>query len=304
MFILPHNLALVKKIQSKITPYLNEAPILSSDELKNKIGAAAVHLKIESLQPSGSFKIRGTLAFLTSLKEGGYQGEVVTASDSNHARALALAAQLLGFNARIFLPQTTSESIVSELESLGARIETKGFSLSESSEIAKIFCREEDLQFVPNGGNPMTLAGIASSAQELLSYFALVERIGTIVLPIGSGGLAVGVAGLLKQERPNCYIVGVQSENICESPPTDKTGQLLDDIVDEVVTVSNQNIEKAISFLFHKHHLVAEHAGALAVAALLDDKVSIHARHVTAYVTGGNITAEQLTKNLSKDLIL
>jgi threonine dehydratase len=298
---LPHNLALVEKLKAKTSAYLNQAPVISSAALKEKIGAD-VQLKIESLQPSGSFKIRGALAFLTGLKDGGYNSEVICASDGNHARATALAAQILKLPSRIFLPQTTEAALIDELKTLGAEVEAIGFSLDESKVKAQSYCEENEKHFVPSGDNPMTLAGVAVSATELLETFSKDQKIGTLVLPVGTGSLALAVGGLLKQEQPNIHVVGVQEEKLCEGPPSEKTGEILDQIIDEVVQVSRASIEKAITFLFQEHHLVVDSAGAMAVAALLDDSPSIHGRQALAYVTGGNLSAEALTKILAKGL--
>lgn len=296
---LPHSLSLVKKMRSKIAPHIQGAPLVASPKLKEKIGTS-VNLKIESLQLGGSFKIRGALAFLEGLKEGGYSDGIVTASNGNYGRAVAIAAKLLDFKCQVFMPQTNDKKLMEELESLGAEVVALGFSLDESFNHAQEFCEAQNLHYVPRGDNPMSLAGIASSATEVLEHYRE-NKIGTVVLPIGSGALANAIGGTLKEAQPNLHVVGIQNEKICGGPPTQNTGEQLDAIVDEVIQISSKAVEEAMAFLFHEHHIVVEEAGALAVAALLEDEVNIHSRHVLAYVTGGNLSHELFDKILTKD---
>lgn len=304
MLSLPHNLQLVDKVEKNIGVHLQGAPLVQSVKLKEKIGAD-VTLKIESLQKTGSFKMRGALGFFSQIKESGYAGEVVTASDSNMAFAFALAAKIYDRPARIFVSGKIEDEALKTLETYDVAIEKQGSNPDDSQQKARQYCKENDFQFMSPSDNAYLLAGIGISAKEVLAKFPDDKSLGTVVLPIGSGGLAVAVGGLIKQERPNCSIVGVQQENLCDGPPSDKTADILDSVVDEVIDVSNSSIKKAISFLFHEHHIVVESAGALATAALIENKVSVHGRHVLAYVTGGNIASTRLTQLLiNKDSAL
>lgn len=291
----------------RLSDFLSPTPLLESPAL----GRGAL-LKLETVQPTGSFKIRGALAALTLL---GPDERVVTASAGNHALGVAHAAALLGLEATVVCAETAAPAKLAALERYPARLVRHGRGYDEA-EAHALELAAEGLAYVSPYNDRHVIAGQGTIAVELMRELSDPT---TIVCPLGGGGLAAGVA-LVAATRPPVRIVAVECEASApvlaslaageivpvEVGPTIADGlagnlepgsvtfDLIRRDVTEVVIVSETEIETAIRFLASEHGLVVEGAGAVAVAALLAGRVGPSPGPTVALVTGGNIDRSTL----------
>lgn len=307
---LPEQLALpaLERAQRLSAGTVLRTPLLTAGSLSAPLGARLA-LKAESLQRTGSFKLRGAL---NGLRGAGGGGGVVAGSAGNHAQALAYAARTMGVGCEIFMPLDAPASKLAAVRAFGATVHHLGESVDESIELAREHAAERKLRFVHPFDDLDVIAGQAGVALELLEQ----EReLGTIVVPVGGGGLICGVAAAVRQRRPHVRIVGVQAERcapvhaslaaghvvsaesastiadgIAVKRPGEITLPLIEQLVDELVTVADGEIAEAISVLLERAKLVVEGAGAAPLAAAISGRVELGSDGVTAIVlSGGNI---------------
>jgi threonine dehydratase len=292
-------------------------PVLSSRTLGERCGGT-VALKAENLQRTGSFKLRGALAKIAALGDGCAAG-VVTGSAGNHAQAVAYAARARGVPCEVFMPETAPIAKVEAAAQLGARVSFAGISVEECLAAARHRAAESGLAFVHPFDDPDVIAGQGTLGLELL---AQVDDLALVIVPVGGGGLASGLAIALKSERPEIRVVGVQVESCAPFPaslaaghpvdvpsaltiadgiavkrPGELTLALLARWVDEVVVVSEDEVAEAMVFLLERAKLVVEGAGAVGVAALLRGRVPGAESGTTAVIlSGGNVDAGLLAQ--------
>jgi threonine dehydratase len=296
---------------------IRETPVLSSRTLGERCGGT-VALKAENLQRTGSFKLRGALAKIAALGDGCAAG-VVTGSAGNHAQAVAYAARARGVPCEVFMPETAPIAKIEAAAQLGARVGFAGVSVEECLAAARERAASSDLVFVHPFDDPDVIAGQGTLGLELL---AQIDDLALVIIPVGGGGLASGVAIALKSERPNVRVVGVQVESCAPVPaslaagkpvdvqsaltiadgiavkrPGELTLALLSRWVDEVVVVSEDAVAEAMVFLLERAKLVVEGAGAVGVAALLGGRVPGAQSGTTAVIlSGGNVDAGLLAQ--------
>lgn len=269
-----------------------------------------VHLKCENLQRAGSFKIRGAYTRIARLSPQERRRGVVAASAGNHAQGVALAASLLGAPATVFMPDGASLVKERATRGYGADVRFAGTTVDSALEAAREYVAETGAVFVHPFDHPDIVAGQGSVGMEILEQ---VPDVATIVVCLGGGGLLAGVAATVKHSRPDVRVVGVQAEGAAAYPPSLWAGHpvplesmatmadgiaigrpgdlpfaLVRDHVDEVVTVSEDDISAALVRLAERNKLIAEPAGAVAVAALACRRVD-SVGPVVATVSGGNI---------------
>jgi threonine dehydratase len=287
--------------------------VLTSGSLSERAGAPIL-LKAENLQRTGSFKLRGALAKLAALGDQCAQG-VVTASAGNHGQALAYAARARGVRCVVFMPEQAAISKAEAASALGATVHMTGTTVSESLAAARAAADSEGLAFVHPFDDPVVIAGQGSLGLELLEQAP--EGPLTVIVPVGGGGLASGVAIALKSERHDVRVVGVQVENcapfaasleagrpvdvdplatiadgIAVKRPGAVTLPLIDRWLDDLVVVSEDEVAEAMVFLLERAKLVVEGAGAVGVAALLAGRVPAPSAGTVAVVlSGGNVDA-------------
>jgi threonine dehydratase len=292
-------------------------PVLPSATLTDRLGAE-VELKAESLQRTGSFKVRGVTNKLRALGDACANG-VVAASAGNHAMALAFAARALGVRCEVFMPAEAPLTKVEGAEALGAHVVLGGGSVDECLAFATDRAREAGMAFVHPFDDPQVVAGQGTLGLELLED---VERLGKVVVPVGGGGLAAGVAIAVKSRRPQIEVVGVQIEACAPFPASLRSGhavevpskltiadgiavkrpggltlELLRHWVDDVVVVSEEETAEAMVLLLEKAKLVVEGAGAVGVAALLGGQTPPASSGTTvAILSGGNVDAGLLAQ--------
>lgn len=300
----------VARARAAIADVARRTPVLTSATLSGLFGAPVV-LKAETLQRTGSFKLRGALNRLASLGDAASAG-VVCGSAGNHAQGVALAASARGVPCEVFMPADAPIAKVEAVASWGARVELVGSSVEESLEAALARTAETGRAFIHPFNDPDVIAGQGTLGLELLED---VPDLSTVVVPIGGGGLASGVGVAIKSARPEVRIVGVQAAAVAPFPaslqagrpvtvgaaltiadgiavkrPGDLTLPLIREHVDEVVVVDDDQIAEAIILLLERAKLVVEGAGAVGVAAILARLIEPPESGTTAIVlSGGNI---------------
>lgn len=272
-------------------------------------------LKPESLQAIGAFKIRGAYNMVAQLTDDQRRRGVVTYSSGNHGQAMALAARELGAPAVVVMPTTAPQIKVDGARSFGAEVIFAGATSADRKAKAEEEAAARGLTMVPPFDHEWIIAGQGTLGLEILDQRSDVE---TILVPVGGGGLLAGVAAAVKQTKPQVRVVGVEpagaaamkasleaghpvtlpkTESVADGlmpvRPGDLTFAHAQKFVDEVVTVSDEEIIEAVLWLFAKAKIVAEPSGAATVAAALTRKVSESGRTV-AIVSGGNISLERL----------
>ena len=290
---------------------------LYASETFGRMTGRPVHLKAETLQRTGSFKIRGAVNKIGSLSEAERKAGVVAASAGNHGQAVAWAAREAGIEATIFMPAETPMAKVEPTRNYGARAELIGATFEDAVAAAVGFVEETGATFVHPFEDHDVIAGQGTIGLELAEQLPEVE---TVVIPIGGGGLASGIALTLRALRPDVKVVGVQAaacaplaggtqfgytiaEGIAVKYPGELTSSLLGDLLESVVTVTDEEISEAIVLLTERAKLVVEGAGAAAVAALLAGRVPGDGPTV-AILSGGNIDPTLLIQVMRHGLTL
>jgi threonine dehydratase len=291
---------------------VRRTPVLSSRTISEASGSRVV-LKAENLQRTGSFKLRGALAKLAALGERSSAG-VLTGSAGNHAQALAYAARVRGVPCEVFMPTTAAIGKSEAAAALGATVRLVGDDVHDCVAAARERADESGMTLVHPFADPDVVAGQGTIGLELLED---VEDLAAVVVPVGGGGLASGIAIAVKSQRPEVKVIGVQAEACAPVPASLRTGEpvaadgaltIADGIavkrpaeftlglmrrwLDDVVVASEDDIAEAMVLLLERAKLVVEGAGAVGVAALLAGRVRGPERGTTvAVLSGGNVDA-------------
>lgn len=276
----------------------------------SEVVGGPVSLKCENLQRTGSFKARGAYVRISGLTEAERAKGVVAASAGNHAQGVALAAQRLGIEATVFMPEGAPIPKEKATRGYGAEVVFAGANLEDALEAANTFAAETGATLIHPFDHPDIVAGQATCGLEILDQ---VPDVRTVLVPTGGGGLLAGIALAVKAARPDVRVVGVQASGAAAFPdslalgrpraleamttmadgiavgrPGEITFAMVRDLVDEVVTVSEESLSGALLSLVERAKMVVEPAGAAAVAALLDDPTRFETPAV-AVLSGGNI---------------
>jgi threonine dehydratase len=282
-------------------------PVFASGTL-SRLSGRSVSLKAENLQLTGAFKIRGALNTVALLSNDERQAGVVTASAGNHGQAVAWAARHAGIPATIYVPEGAPMAKIEAARGYGATVQFAGEGFDEAVEAAWGFQRETGATFVHAFEDARVIAGQGTLGLELADQIPQGEA--TVVIPVGGGGLAAGIAIALRALRPEIRLVGVQAaacaplagfaptgptiaDGIAVKHPGTLTSAILRDLLDEIVIVDDTAISQAIVLLLERAKLVVEGAGAAPVAALLSERVPGDGP-VCAVLAGGNIDATTL----------
>jgi threonine dehydratase len=302
-----------------------ETPCLASRTL-SQICGCEVFLKFENLQFTASFKERGALNKMAQLTPAERARGVLAVSAGNHAQAVAYHAGRLGVKATIVMPEATPIMKVANTRAHGARIVLHGANYDEAYAEARRLEHVEQLTFVHPFDDPDVIAGQGTVALEVLEQE---PELDAIVVPIGGGGLASGVAVAVKALRPGAKVIGVETEvlpcmlqavdagrpvtleganTIADGIAVKRAGDLTFEhvkrYVDEIVTVSEEEIASAILYLLEREKTVVEGAGAVAVAALMQHKIhGLDGRRVVSLVSGGNIDVNLVARVIERGLV-
>lgn len=299
----------VERAAERLEDVAVATPLLASPELSGEVGRE-VHLKCESLQRAGSFKIRGAYNFISRLPEEEADRGVVTYSSGNHGQAVALAAGLLGMRAVVVMPTTAPDVKREGVERLGGEVVFEGTTSLERQERAEAMAADEGLVVVPPFDHPDIIAGQGTVGLEIHRAWS---RVDTVLVPVGGGGLLSGIAAALRRLSPEVTILGAEPDGsasmraaldagepvtldeidtIADGLAPVRAGELtfrhVRELVDDVVVVDDASIREAAAHLLHRRKLVVEYSGAATVAALRSGRITAGGRRVAAVVSGGN----------------
>ncbi|MFI6821735.1 threonine ammonia-lyase [Micromonospora sp. NPDC050187] len=302
-------LADVQAARELLAGITRATPLEPSRPLTAALGGP-IWLKCEHLQRAGSYKVRGAYVRIARLSAAERARGVVAASAGNHAQGVALAAGLLGTTATVFMPVNAPLPKVAATKGYGAQVQLVGATVDESLVAAQTFAERTGAVFIHPFDHPDVIAGQGTVALEILEQYPEVR---TIVTGVGGGGLVSGIAVVVRALRPDVRVVGVQAAEAAAFPPSlaagepvrlpaystiadgiavgrpgDLTFTHVHKLVDEVVTVGEEDISRALLMLLERNKQVVEPAGAVGVAALLAGAVEVGSPTV-AVLSGGNI---------------
>ena len=304
---------LFQKIQAarrRLAGIANPTPVVTSRTL-NKRTAASVFLKCENFQRVGAFKFRGAYNAVSQLSEKEKARGVLTFSSGNHAQAIALSGFLLGVQTTVVMPDDAPATKRAATEAYGARVIAYDPRKESRESIAQALQAETGATLIPPYDNLNVIAGQGTAALELV---AETNGIDVLLVPCGGGGLLSGSAIAAKASTPACRVIGVEPEladdatrsfysgklHTVDNPPTIADGTrtpslgsitfpLVRQFVDDMLTVSEQDIVEAVRFLFYRLKLVVEPSGALGVALLLKKDKPVLQGNIGIIISGGNI---------------
>jgi len=317
------NLDTIQLADSLIRPVARVTPVLESTRLSQKIGVP-VWLKLENLQRTGSFKIRGAFYKLNQLAESGQVKQVMAISAGNHAQGVALAGSLTGINSTIFMPADAPLAKVQATRNYGAEVICIGKSFDETREHAMEWLEQNPVTFISPFDDDDIIAGQGTCGLEI---FQQVPEVETVVVPVGGGGLLSGIALALKQLKPSIRLIGVQArassslyqsfqrkklilapsaptiaDGIAIKKPAQRNFEVLRQYVDEMVLVSEEELSDALYFAIQYKHLIAEGAGVAGLAALLSGKIASQGPTLVV-LSGGNIDVKLLDSIINKGMM-
>ncbi|MEO0466503.1 MAG: threonine ammonia-lyase [Pseudomonadota bacterium] len=319
---LPISLKDIEAAAGVIEGQVERTPLRASRTLSDVTGAQ-VWVKFENLQFTASFKERGALNKLTHLSEVEKEQGVIAASAGNHAQGVAYHAKRLGIPATIVMPETTPFNKVEHTRAFGARVMLEGQTFDEAKAFADRLADDENLTWIHPFDDPMIMAGQGTIGLEMLADEPSLD---TLVVPIGGGGQISGIAVAAKAINPEIRIIGVQAamyagmisvlskgekpvggasiaEGIAVKEPGRLTRIVVDALVDEIVMVQEEHLERAITLFLDVEKTVAEGAGAAALAALLAHPGKFAGRKVGLVLCGGNIDLRLLSSVLNRGLV-
>ena len=285
-----------------------------------------VYLKTENLQLTGSFKLRGAYNKICHLTEEEKKRGVVACSAGNHSQGVALAAAKAGINAIICIPEGAPISKVEATKGYGAEVELVPGVYDDAYERALEISRETGRTLIHPFDDDDVIAGQGTIGLEILEQLPDVD---VVIVPVGGGGLISGVAFAIKSLKPSCKVYGVQAagaasmehslhegkrealervatiaDGIAVKMPGEKTFKYCEEYVDEVVTVTDDEVASAILSLMESQELVSEGAGAVSVAAAMFNKVDIKGKKTVCLVSGGNIDVTILSRVITRGLVM
>ena len=317
-------LADIEAASTRIRPAARVTPLLEVP-WPGANGGGRLLLKCENLQPMGAFKIRGAYNMLAQLPREALQRGVITYSSGNHGQAVALAAQTLGVPAVIVMPTTAPKVKVEGARGYGAEVTFAGTTSLDRKQRAEELARERSLTMVPPFDHAMIIAGQGTVGLEILDQC---PGVSAVLVEVGGGGLSSGVSAAIKQRAPHVRVVGVEPEGAPKMKRSleagkvvtlDKTGSIADGLltvrpgdltfehvrafIDEIVTVPDDEMVRAIGWLFRHARLVVEPSGSVTVAALMKQlgHVDTSRGPVVAIVSGGNVEPEQYARYISRE---
>jgi threonine dehydratase len=306
----------VRAAEKRIRPHVRRTFLEHSAHF-SKLAGAEVHFKLENLQHTGSFKVRGAINKVLSLTMEQMARGVVTASTGNHGLAVTFALRSLGASGTIFVPENASPNKVGAIRRLGAEVQTAGEDPVEAEAHARSYAAERGAAYVPPYNDPLIIGGQGTIGFELEQQL---DEFDALFVSLGGGGLISGIAGYIKSVRPEVDVIGCSPENsrvmiesvkagrILEMPslPTISDGtaggveedsitfELCRSLVDEYVTVSEDEIRESLRLFMRSHHMLIEGAAAVAVASLGKLRRAYRGKKVVIVICGANIDLDTL----------
>jgi len=311
----------IKLAAKRLKGRVQRTPVVAGGQL-SKLTGTDLYLKLENMQYTGAFKERGALNKMSSLTEGQRAKGVIAASTGNHAQGVAYHATCLGIPSTIVMPHGTPNIKVRHTKSFGAQVVLSGDSFDAALSFAVDKATKDGLTFIHPFEDPLVICGQGTIGMEVMED---VPDIDVLLIPVGGGGLISGCATAAKAIKPSLKIYGVEAkgysamrqrlhgepvvtggETIAEGIAVHNVGDrpytIIQKLVEDVLTVEEESVEKAITSLFELHKLVAEGAGAVGVAALLEHGNMFKGKKVATLITGGNIDSRLFATLLHRDL--
>lgn len=301
------------KARERIRDYIYETPLVRLNHISEMLGTS-VYAKLENMQKTNSFKIRGALNKIRKLSDEELQRGVVTASSGNHGKGIATCAKILGIPAKIVLPDTSTETKRQMIRDLGAEIEIT--TVEKRFEVAKEIADKEGMTFIHPFDDLDVSEGQGTIAVEILNKMDHLK----MIVPIGGGGLISGIAMYTKGVTRWSKVIGVEPENVArytlsleEGQPSEvKRGETLADgllsvkpgdhvfpivrdLVDDVVTCQDKYLKKALDLLYNKEKFIVEPSSAIGLGAILEGKIEYDDRDkLVLIITGGNVEGSKI----------
>ncbi len=318
------DLADVEAAYEVLRPVVKQTPLERSKTF-SEMADADVYLKLENLQTTGSFKLRGAYHRIYRLGDAAKRRGVICASAGNHAQGVAHAATLLDVASTVYMPLYAPPTKIIATRSYGARVILKGESYDDAHVAAVQHAKRDDLTFVPAFNDPDVIAGQGTIGLEMHREL---EDIDVVLVPVGGGGLISGIAIALKQLQPDVTVIGVEAEGaqamlrslqqgeltpltsmstiadgIAVKHPGELTFKLVQRYVDSMVTVTDEELARTLYLLLQRAKLVVEPAGAAGLAAVLSGTVSYPGKNVVTVISGGNINLLLLTQAIERGMM-
>lgn len=302
----------------RVSAVAHRTPLTSSHTFSRMTGCE-VTMKLENLQRTGAFKLRGAWNRLFTLSRAEARAGVVSASAGNHAQGVALASQLLGIPCTIIMPEGAPAAKIEATQAYGAHVHLHGATYDDACHYAITYAAARSATYVHAFDDPLVIAGQGTIALEVLQDHPDIDA---IVVPVGGGGLIAGVAVAVKAVAPHIRVIGVQAEGaaatvrsleagrritlphvstladgIAVKTPGQLTFPLIEKFVDDVVTVSESYIAKAMLLLLERSKMLVEGAGASTLAALLSPSLSyLKGKRVALLISGGNVDLSRVAR--------
>lgn len=315
------NLAAIEAAAATLRGAIVETPFAQSRTLSSLLGCE-IWLKFENMQFTGAYKERGALNKLSRLTSAEHQAGVIAMSAGNHAQGVAYHAARLGIPATIVMPEGTPAMKVENTRALGAHVILEGMSFEDSARITRKLARDQGFTFIHPFDDPAVIAGQGTIALEMLKANPGLDD---LVIPIGGGGLISGMGTAARALKPDIRIIGIEAglypsmynlvkhaslpiggdtlaEGIAVKEPGLLTRAIVAEVVDDIMLVSEANIERAVSLLINIEKTVVEGAGAAGLAALIADPHRFRGRRVGLVLCGGNIDSRLLASVLTREL--
>lgn len=303
------------KARERIRDYVYDTPLIRLDYISEALGTS-VYAKMENMQRTNSFKIRGALNKVRKLSPEELEKGVVTASSGNHGKAIATCAKMLGIPAKIVLSDTSTELKRQMIRDLGAEVVIT--TVEKRFEVAKEISEKEGMTFIHPFDDLDVSEGQGTIAVEILNKMDHLK----MIVPIGGGGLVSGIAMYTKGVTRWAEVIGVEPENVARFTASLKEGRPIDvergetladgllsvkpgdhvfpivrDLVDHVVTCQDKYIKKALDLLYNKEKLIVEPSSAIGLGAILEGKIKYDDRDkLVLIITGGNVEASSIEK--------
>jgi len=314
------NLDDFKKAHKSISPYINYTPLIHSLELSKNL---EVYLKLECLQVTGSFKLRGATNKLLSLTNEQKNKGVIAVSTGNHGKGVAHAAKQIGIKSTIFMSSMVPEHRKKAIESLGAKVEIIGNNSDEADLYAREFAKKNNITLVHPFDDLDVIAGQGTVGLEMLEAMPDID---SVIIPTSGGGLIGGIALAIKLQKPNVKIIATSMkkgpsmyESLKAGKPVDVkeeetladclggsiglenqyTFGICKDVIDDFILIDEPKIAEGIKFNFEKHKLVTEGAAATSIMAVKDQLSSHFGKNTICLLCGGNIDSELFGKIIS-----
>ncbi|MBP1673626.1 MAG: L-threonine ammonia-lyase [Bacteroidetes bacterium] len=310
--------------QQSMKDIIKETSLIHSKTF-SKMAGAEIYMKLENLQTTGSFKVRGAFNKILHLTKEEKKHPIVAASAGNHAQGVAFSASQLGLKSTIFMPSFAPPSKVNATKGYGAEVILAGDTFDDAFAASQEFCKAQNGTYIHPFNDEKIIAGQGVVGLEI---FKQLPEVDTVIVPIGGGGLISGIAIALKEINPNIRIIGVEAEGaasmlasknsdqvltlphchtiadgIAVKRPGDLTFQIVKEYVDDLITVSDNELAHSTYLLLQRGKLLAEPSGTAAIAAAIFKKSSIMGKVVVPVVSGGNVNMSLFQQIIDQGMI-